>query len=106
MDAFQRDLLDLLPRLRRFARALTRGSADADDLVQVALERARERRSAWRNGTRIEGWVFTIIKTAWIDETRTPKRRGGLASFGEAIESTPPDTVTGPVPVVSALLTW
>jgi RNA polymerase sigma-70 factor (ECF subfamily) len=99
LDAFQRDLLDLLPRLRRFARALTRGSADADDLVQVALERARERRSAWRNGTRIEGWVFTIIKTAWIDETRTPKRRGGLASFGEAIESIAdpgvPDLETG-----------
>lgn len=87
MDAFQRDLLDLLPRLRRFARTLTRDAADADDLVQLAAERAWERRSAWRDGTRIDSWMFTIMKNAWIDETRTRKRRGGLAGAGEAIET-------------------
>ena len=71
MDAFQRELLDLLPRLRRFARTLGGGAADADDLVQLALERAWERRSTWRDGTGIDGWMFTIMKNAWIDETPT-----------------------------------
>jgi RNA polymerase sigma-70 factor (ECF subfamily) len=87
LDAFQRDLLDLLPRLRRFARTLTRDVADADDLVQVALERACEQRSAWRDGTRIDSWMFTITKNAWNNETRTRERCGGLAGSGEAIET-------------------
>jgi RNA polymerase sigma-70 factor (ECF subfamily) len=37
LQAFERELLSLVPRLRRFARALARDQADADDLLQVAL---------------------------------------------------------------------
>jgi len=44
VDAFQRDLVALLPRLRRFARSLTRSVTDADDLVQTAVERGLARR--------------------------------------------------------------
>ena len=54
MQAFERELLALLPRLRRFARALARDAADADDLLQVALERALKARA---NGRRERDWM-------------------------------------------------
>jgi len=78
LDAFQREIVGLLPRMRRLARAIARDAADADDLVQVAVERALNRRDQWRPGTRLDSWVFTIMKHAWIDETRARKRRGAL----------------------------
>ena len=49
---------ELLPRLRRFARTLARAPADADDLVQLTLERALTRRDQWRPGTRLDSWMF------------------------------------------------
>lgn len=68
----------LLPRLRRFARALAGNPHDADDLVQVALERALSRAAQWRPDFRLEGWVFGIVRNAWIDEQRARGRRGRL----------------------------
>jgi len=76
LDEFQTEIVVLLPRLRRMARVLARNPADADDLVQVAVERALERRSQWAPGTRLDGWVFRIMKNAWIDETRSRTRKG------------------------------
>ena len=78
MDAFQRELVELLPRLRRFARTLTRDLSDADDLVQRAVERALLRRTQWIAGSRLDSWMFTIMKNAWIDETRQRGRRNRL----------------------------
>ena len=68
----------LLPRLRRFARALARHAADADDVVQVAIERALTRSEQWNPAMRLESWMFGIIRNAWIDETRSRKRRNTL----------------------------
>lgn len=65
----------LLPRLRRFGRALARHREDADDLVQIALERALTHTDQWRAGTRLDSWLFRIMQNAWIDETRARKRR-------------------------------
>lgn len=60
----------LLPRLRRFARGLA-GSADrADDLVQAACERALARIEQWTPGTRLDSWMYRIVRTIWIDELR------------------------------------
>lgn len=75
MDAFQRDLVEMLPRLRRLARSLARSGADADDLVQLALERALARRAQWSPPPPLEWWVMRIVKNAWIDETRSRGRR-------------------------------
>jgi RNA polymerase sigma-70 factor (ECF subfamily) len=70
----QDQLAVLLPRLRRFARSLTRNVHDADDLVQVALERALLRLEQWRAGSRLDSWMFAIIHNAWIDELRARHR--------------------------------
>jgi len=69
------ELVTLLPRLRRFARALTRNPHDADDLVQLALERALARAHQLRPDAALAGWVFGILRHAWIDELRARARR-------------------------------
>jgi RNA polymerase sigma factor (sigma-70 family) len=75
LQAFERELLTLLPRLRRFARALARDSADADDLLQAALERALKARAQWTPGTRLDSWMMKIVRNCWIDEMRSRARR-------------------------------
>lgn len=75
---------ELLPRLRRFARVITRNVADADDLVQVAAEKALARAAQWRPGTRLDNWMFAIMKNAWIDEIRARRRRERVHAPEEA----------------------
>ena len=77
----------LLPRLRRFARALTRHPQDADDLVQLAVERALERSTQWRPDSSLTNWMLAIVRNAWIDETRARHRRDAvLVPENEAVE--------------------
>jgi len=71
----QEQLIALLPRFRRFARTLARNPHDADDLVQLAIERALTRLDQWQPGTRLDSWMYGIIKNAWIDEVRARQRR-------------------------------
>lgn len=80
------DIAALLPRLRRFARALTYHREDADDLVQLAVERALSRTAQWEQGTRLDSWIFRIIKNAWIDELRSRTRRDQIFAPEEAGE--------------------
>lgn len=70
-------LLGLLPRLGRFARGLTGSTEDANDLVQAACARALEREHQWMPGTRLDSWMFRIVRTLWIDELRGRKVRQG-----------------------------
>ena len=77
----------LLPRLRRFARALTRHPQDADDLVQLAVERALTRSTPWRPDSSLTNWMLAIVRNAWIDETRSRRRRDAvLVPENEAAE--------------------
>ena len=69
-------LCELLPRMRRFARSLTGNPHDADDLVQIAIERALLRSSQWNGELALEPWVFGIVRNAWLDEARARQRRG------------------------------
>lgn len=81
-------LVALLPRLRRFARALSRDAQDADDLVQVAVERALLHLDQLRPEARLDSWMFGIVRNAWIDETRSRRRRDQLlapAELGEQV---------------------
>jgi RNA polymerase sigma-70 factor (ECF subfamily) len=77
----------LLPRLRRFARTLTRHPQDADDLVQLAVERALTRSKQWRPDSSLTNWMLAIVRNAWIDETRSRRRRDAvLVPENEAAE--------------------
>lgn len=72
------ELVTLLPRLRRFARALARNVHDADDLVQLTIERALARADQWKRDSPLVNWMFGILRNAWIDELRTRARNNGL----------------------------
>lgn len=87
MHRLDREIVALLPRLRRLARTLTRDQTDADDLVQQTVERALVHRGQWRPGTRLDSWMFRIMKNAWIDEARSRTRRAAVLSPEEAGEA-------------------
>ena len=61
------EIVALLPRRRRFARALTRSADQADDLVQGACERALRSLHTWQPGSRLDSWMFRILRNLWID---------------------------------------
>lgn len=87
-DQSRAEIVALLPRLRRFARALTGQVADADDIVQIAVERALSRLDQFQHGTNLQAWVFGIVRNAWIDEARARTRRAKLfapAELGESV---------------------
>jgi RNA polymerase sigma-70 factor (ECF subfamily) len=86
-DAVREGLLALLPRLRRLARALAGQAADADDLVQVVLERALARAGQWRPDAALDKWVFAIARNAWRDELRARGRAQHLFAPEEAGEA-------------------
>ena len=69
------ELMSLIPRLRRFALAMTGSRADGDDLVQDTLERALLRLDQWRPDTKLDAWVFRIAKNLWIDQIRSRRAR-------------------------------
>ena len=88
------ELVALLPRLRRFGRAVTRHREDADDLVQIAVERALLRADQWQPGTRLDSWMFRIMQNAWIDEMRSRTRRSEIFApeeEGEHVGVSPTD---------------
>ncbi len=72
-------IVELLPRLRRFARSLSRNQHDADDLVQSAIERAWRNIAQFQPGASLHSWLFGIMKNAWIDDRRARGRRGEVA---------------------------
>lgn len=67
---FPRGLIALLPRLRRYARVLTRDAGAADDLVQDTLERAWTRQRQWRPGSDLRAWLFSIMHNRHVDLVR------------------------------------
>ena len=73
----KRDLIPLLPRLRRFARSLTRSVTEADDLVQDACLRAISRADQWDPSQPLDRWVFRIMRNHWISEIRKRNVRLG-----------------------------
>jgi RNA polymerase sigma-70 factor (ECF subfamily) len=88
-EPLQGRIIELLPRLRRFARTLTRNAHDADDLLQLALERALRHLQQWQSGTRLDSWLYGILKNAWIDELRSRGRREQVFADPEQMERVP-----------------
>jgi RNA polymerase sigma-70 factor (ECF subfamily) len=74
-QSFETQLAALLPRLRRFAHALSRDAADADDLTQASIERALRSKAQWEAGTRLDSWCYRIMRNLWIDTARARSRK-------------------------------
>lgn len=78
--ALKRELVAMLPRMRRFGRGLAGTRELADELVQAACERALQRFHQWEPGTRVDHWLFAIMRSIWSNELRARRVRlgGGL----------------------------
>jgi RNA polymerase sigma-70 factor (ECF subfamily) len=77
MSDFARLLEAQIPRLRRYARALTRGVITlADDLVQSCLTRAVAKQHLWQPGSDLHAWLFTILHNEFVNYVRRSAREG------------------------------
>jgi len=88
------EIIEHLPRLRRYARALTGESARADDLVQDTLERALSKLFLWRAGTDLRAWLFTLMHNVFVNQVRTRRHPEvplddalGVAAVGDPMEA-------------------
>ena len=68
----RQDIVAEIPRLRRYARALTGDAVRADDLVQDTLERALRKWSLWRPGN-LRAWLFSIMHNLFVNQVRNPR---------------------------------
>jgi RNA polymerase sigma factor (sigma-70 family) len=84
--SFQDELAALLPRLRRFAHALSRSFADADDLTQMTVERALRSKAQWQPGTKLDSWLYRIMRNLWIDTVRARSRKERIEAPAEEAE--------------------
>lgn len=75
-DRFESDLVEAVPALRRYALSLCRRGDIADDLVQIAAEKAIAGRRGYDPATALRPWLFRILRNAWIDMTRRQATRG------------------------------
>ncbi len=68
------EVLELIPRLRAYARALTRDVNDADDLVQETLMKALSSIDSYERGTKLRAWLFTIMRNSFYTNVRKRAR--------------------------------
>jgi len=68
-----RGLVELIPRLRRYARALVGDRSNADDLVQDTLERAWAKLHLYRRGTDLRAWLFTVMHNVHVNRVRSSR---------------------------------
>ena len=78
-----RDIEAEIPRLRRFARALTHDVIAADDLVQDCLTRALGKLHLWEEGTDLRAWLFTILHNQHVNHIRRKVREGAAVGLSE-----------------------
>jgi RNA polymerase sigma-70 factor (ECF subfamily) len=93
-------ILDQLPALRRYAIALSRDEAEADDLVQEALLRGHENRSGFRKGGNLRVWLFGILRNVFLDRLR---RRRAETRRETAYARLAPDRIDAPQDAVVRL---
>ena len=74
MSEFHRLIEEQIPRLRRYARALTHNRDRADDLVQDTLARALIKEDLWEPGTDLRAWLFTIMHNQHVNIVRRDTR--------------------------------
>lgn len=72
------EILEHLPRLRRYARALTGDRAAADDLVQDTVERALSRWMLFQRGSHLDAWLMTVMHNLYMSQMRRAAARGAM----------------------------
>ena len=80
----QPDLVNAIPRLRRYARVLTGDATRADDLVADTLARAWEKRPLWHAGSDLRAWLFTIMHNIYVNQLALARREAGNISLDAA----------------------
>jgi RNA polymerase sigma-70 factor (ECF subfamily) len=88
MNDFVRMLEAQIPRLRRYARVLTRDVVRADDLVQSCLTRAVAKQHLWQPGTNLRAWLFTILHNQHVNDVRRGVRDGNNVDLTGATQLT------------------
>lgn len=83
MSDFHGRLEEQIPRLRRYARALTRDLNRADDLVQDTLVRALAKQHLWQEGTNLRAWLFTLMHNQHVNDVRRSNREGGNVNVND-----------------------
>jgi RNA polymerase sigma-70 factor (ECF subfamily) len=83
-DDIRREMIALLPRLRAYARSLTRAADTADDLVQQTCEKALRNAQSFQPGSRLDVWLFRILRNTWIDTVRARRPVVALDDLAEA----------------------
>jgi RNA polymerase sigma-70 factor, ECF subfamily len=78
-DEFRTRMVEFLPRLRRFAIALTGDMDQGDDLVQDTCMRALLRVDQWERGSRVDSWMYRIAQNLWYDRVRARKTRAEVS---------------------------
>ncbi len=75
-------IVEFIPRLRRYARALVGDRARADDLVQDTLERAWNKFHLWRPGSDLRAWLFTVMHNVHVNQVRASRDHAMLDDDG------------------------
>jgi RNA polymerase sigma factor (sigma-70 family) len=86
LNEFSARVHELIPRLRRYARALTGERSAADDLVQDTLERAWNKLHLWRDGSDLRAWLFTIMHNVHVNQVRS-RMAAATVPLDEAAEA-------------------
>jgi RNA polymerase sigma-70 factor (ECF subfamily) len=84
MNNFSKMIEAEIPRLRRYARALTRNEDTADDLVQECLVRGLSKQHLWAAGTDLRAWLFTIMHNQFVNSVRRGVREGAAVPISDA----------------------
>lgn len=82
-------VLEQLPGLRRYARALTGDAWAADDLVQDTLERACTKWALWTAGSDLRAWLFTLMHNLYLNDRRGGHEQAVLVNVDEMADGLP-----------------
>lgn len=85
-EDFRTGMVELLPRLRRFALLLCGDLDRAEDLTQETCLKALANSGQWTAGTRLDSWMYKIAQNIWYDRLRASKSRGITVDIDDALD--------------------